>query len=416
MQLPPLNQVAAALRRTTEVLARELVVPTREPPRWTEFEWRIARAASAMHGVSALLHGRLRWQGPDQWWRFLSAQRDQSVGRHRQIARLLQEIDAQGRTAGVALVPLKGAALHALGLYAAGERPMGDIDLLVRQGDAAAVSRVLGACGYSAAFSTHRHHVYQPPMKKPVAGGILGEHVDNPIKIEVHFRIAERLPVRPADITQIVLPRTMHAGFNDYPCAASLMLHLLLHAAGNIRARALRLVQLHDIALLAGRLTLGDWEELLAMRPDGGVAWWASAPLTLTNRYYAASVPQHLLAAARFGCPRLLRRCALRQELTDVSWSNIRVRAFPGLEWSRTPMDAIAFMSSRIWPSREARSELKEGAAQIPDSGTVPWYGISHGARILRWVFTRPPRVQTLLSVRAALARCDDEPMQARWQ
>jgi hypothetical protein len=62
-------------------------------------------------------------------------------------------------------------------------------------------------------------------------------------------------------------------------------------------------------------------------------------------------------------------------------------------------------MRSRIWPSREARLELKEGAAQIPGSATVPWYGISHGARILRWVFSRPPRVQTMLSVHAALAQ-----------
>jgi hypothetical protein len=68
----------------------------------------------------------------------------------------------------------------------------------------------------------------------------------------------------------------------------------------------------------------------------------------------------------------------------------------------------LQFMRSRVWPSREARSELKEGAAQIPGSATIPWYGISHGARILRWIFTRPPRVQTLLPVRAALAAGDD--------
>lgn len=59
------------------------------------------------------------------------------------------------------------------------------------------------------------------------------------------------------------------------------------------------------------------------------------------------------------------------------------------------------------WGVCVARLELKEGAAQIPGSSAVPWYGISHGARILRWVFPRPSRVQTLLSVRAALAHLD---------
>ncbi|MGC2028656.1 MAG: hypothetical protein WA642_01400 [Steroidobacteraceae bacterium] len=55
--------------------------------------------------------------------------------------------------------------------------------------------------------------------------------------------------------------------------------------------------------------------------------------------------------------------------------------------------------------SDDAQVELREGAAQIPDASTVPWYGISHRARILRSILSRPPRVQTLLSVRAALAQ-----------
>jgi hypothetical protein len=182
-------------------------------------------------------------------------------------------------------------------------------------------------------------------------------------------------------------------------------LHLLLHAAGNMRARALRLIQLHDIALLAARFAPGDWEELLAMRQDGRTLWWALAPLILTTRYYPAAIPPSLIGRLGVECPWLLGKLARHQRLADVSWSNIRIEAFPGVEWSQTPREALAFMSSRIWPSREARLELREGAAQIPDSSTVPWYGISHAARILRWVLSRPPRVQTLLSVRAALAQ-----------
>src|SRR4249919_1232244 len=115
---PPLNVVAAALRTTTERLARELASPTHEAPLWSEFEWRIARAATAMHGVSSLLDTELRWQGPQGWRRFLREQRQQTVGRHLQIESLLADIDAHARREGVALVALKGAALHAAGLYA----------------------------------------------------------------------------------------------------------------------------------------------------------------------------------------------------------------------------------------------------------------------------------------------------------
>jgi hypothetical protein len=165
----------------------------------------------------------------------------------------------------------------------------------------------------------------------------------------------------------------------------------------------LRLIQLHDIALLAARFGATDWAELLAGIAEAGPAGWAFAPAMLTARYYPTVIPADTLERLKRGCPRLLRRTSVHQKVTGVSWSNIRIAAFPGLTWSRTPLEALKFMRSRIWPSYEARSELKGGAAQIPDSSTVPWYGIPHGARILRWIFSRPPRVQTLLSVRAAL-------------
>jgi hypothetical protein len=402
--LPSLTNIAIALRKTTEVLAHELSRPTDVLPIWTEFEWRIGRAAAAMQGVSSLLYSRLRWSGPESWQWFLQAQREHSVGRYLQIARLLKAIDLQARLSGVALMALKGAALHASGIYSAGERPMGDIDLLVRDADLSATTRLLELCGYEAAFASRRHQVFKPRLRKVPTADIFGEHVDSPIKIEVHTKIEELLPIEAVGITSFLLPREMHAGLNAYPSAVSLMMHLLLHAAGNIRARALRLIQLHDIALLAARFGPGDWENLLATRADGRSLWWAWVPLMLTAQYYPGAIPMNF-SCLENDCPWLLGRLARHQQLADVSWSNIRIAAFPGVEWSRTPREALAFVGSRIWPSRKVRSELKIGTAEIPGGSTVPWYGISHGARILRWVFSRPPRVQTLLSVRAALAQ-----------
>src|SRR5580698_5375038 len=117
--LPPISKVAAALRKTTETLARELSLPSSRAPLWSEFEWRIARAAAAMHGVSSLLCNRLRWEGPPGWRQFLLEQRDQSIARHGEIVRLLEWIDLQARGAAVALVALKGAALLAGDFYSA---------------------------------------------------------------------------------------------------------------------------------------------------------------------------------------------------------------------------------------------------------------------------------------------------------
>lgn len=403
--LPPLATIAAALRKTTELLARELADPTPEPPVWTEFEWRIARVAAAIHGVSALLFGKLRWRGPESWRRFLGEQREHAIGRHLQIVHQLDAIGAEARRRGLALMALKGAALYARSLYATGERPMGDIDVLIRPDAAQATARLLESCGYCIDFTHRREQVFRPAGSMTPPAGRLGEHVDNPIKVEVHTHIAEPLPSVETDITSLLFPANAQAGLNDYPSAASLMMHLLLHAAGNMRARALRLVQLHDIALLAAHLRADDWEELLAARKEDRGPWWAFAPMMLTARYYPTAIPPRVLARLRTHCPGLLRRHTQRRGLTGVSWSNIRIEAFPGVEWSRTAGEALQFMKSRIWPSRDALRELSEGAAQIPGVSEVAWYGMSHRKRILRWIFARPPRVQTMLSVRAVLSQ-----------
>jgi hypothetical protein len=399
---PPISQIASALRKTTEAIARQLAVPTDEQPVWTDFEWRIARASSAMHGVSSLLYAKSGWGGPEGWRHFLHEQREQSVGRHRQIQWLLNEIDSRARRDGIMLVALKGAALHAAGFYESGDRPMGDIDFLIHGRDSNAVAQLLESCGYEEAYSSRRHLTFRPRIRGQLLCVRLGEHIDNPIKIEVHSRIAERLPQ--VDITTSLFPSQASGGINAYPSPAALMRHLLLHAAGNMRARALRLIQLHDISLLARRFGQRDWNELLAADDAGQPLWWGWAPLMLTARYYPGVIDSAELDRLEAFCPPLLISVIRSQLLSDVSWSNIRIAAFPGIEWSRTPKQAIGFMKSRIWPDRESRSELADGAAQVPGVSTIPWYGISHGARMLRWVFSRPPRVQTLLSVRAALA------------
>jgi hypothetical protein len=402
--LPSVSRLATSLHKITERLASELETSLAETPEWGEFEWRIARAVAAMHGISPVLDTHLRWQGPQGWRKFLEEQHHQSVKRHLLIEGLLREIDHQARRANVGFVALKGAALHAIGLYAPGERPMGDIDLLVRPDDIASVAEVLGHCGYEVAFDSQRHLSFQPTGRQAPTVIRLGEHIDNPVKVELHSKIAEQLPVTEVDVTAFLLPSPMESGLNAYPSMSSLMMHLLLHAAGNMRAHALRALQLHDIALLAKRFTAEDWEQLLSMAADDDRLWWAFGPMVLTSRYYSSAIPTEVISRLKAGCPWLLHVTTRHQQLTTVSWSNIRIAAFPGILWSRSGSEALEFMRRRIWPSREARSELREGAAQIPQSSSVPWYGISHGARIMVWLFSRPPRVQTLLSVRAALA------------
>jgi hypothetical protein len=178
---------------------------------------------------------------------------------------------------------------------------------------------------------------------------------------------------------------------------------LLLHAAGNIRARALRMIQLHDLALLSRRLAPEDWNELLGSEPGRHACWWAYPPLLLTARYYPGAMPAEVVGTLEQRCPWLLKTVSQRHQLTDVSWSNSRIRAFPGIEWSRTPWEALRFMKSRVLPDNADLAVLKHVAENDPASQRTPWYGLSHGARIMRWLVSRPPRVQTMHAVRSAM-------------
>jgi len=391
------------LRKTTEALACALARPTDFGPDWSEFEWLVARAVAAMHGVSPLLSGALRLQGPPGWVQFLAEQRAHTAGRHRRIEQLLQVIDGRARDEGVAVVALKGAALHAIGLYAAGERPMADVDLLVSARDSQTMARILESLGFQESFATWKHRVFVPQDAQSPVG--LGEHSNNSMKLELHDRICEILPLRATDVSELVFPSRSHPGLNPYPSKGFLMIHLLLHAAGAMAYRFLRLLHLHDLALLSSHMTGADWDEVLGYSIDGRGCWWALPPLQLTARYYSSAVPARVLSELTPDCPWLLGRIARHRTLSDVSLSYLWTEAFPGIEWSLSVPEMLRYVVRRVRPAEEMlrmRSDMARVEAWASES---EWPHLSHGRRMLRWAVSHQTRPQTMFAVRAALAQ-----------
>jgi hypothetical protein len=401
--LPPLRVVRAGLRRATEALAAELALPGNSTPEWSPLEWRLAMAASAAHGVSPLLDRRPGWQHTE-WRRFLASQREHVEQRHRRIVDLLHRLDAAARATGVPLVPLKGSALHALGLYAPGERPMADIDLLVHPGDARRAAGLLRELGYEESFAQWKHQVFKPVAEAPVAA--LGEHRDTPVNIELHTHIHERLPLATVDLTATVYPHQAQPGLNAYPSHAALMGHLLLHAAGNICGRSLRLLHLNDISLLATRMAPHDWN-VLWDHPAGVPPWWAAPPLRLVARYYRHAVPDAVLARLERDCPPWLRALSRRWTLSAVSCSDLWLHGLAGMEWCRSPGEVARYLRNRLKPTDEARRERADMVRTQLWLQGQSWVTAPQRRRILAWL-TRPvPRMDTLYVVRAALARLD---------
>ncbi len=394
--LPPLKTIRAGLRRTTEAIASELAHPGSATPAWNDLEWRLAMAAAAAHGVSPLLWQSSGWMRL-RWRRFLEEQREHVAIRHARIAALLAQIDARARDAGLVMTPLKGAALHALGIHAPGDRPMADIDLLIDEDDIDAATRLMQETGYVQSFDHWRHRVFKPAAGTPPA--VLGEHRDTPVNIELHTRIRERLPVSVIDITGRIRPRYPEPGMNPYPSRGALLAHLLLHAAGNICGRSLRLMHLHDIALLARSMQPEEWVFLW----QGGACWWALPPLQMVARYYRDAIPDVVLATLARDCPPLLRTAARRQTLTKVSCSELWLHAFPGLEWSRSALDAARFIAGRVRPSAEKareRADMTRTQLWLHDGN---WVTATQRKRILTWLTRKVPRMDMMYVVRAAL-------------
>ena len=401
--VPPSKTLQAMLRKITETLARELAAPTQTVPEWSDMEWNIARAVAAMHGISPLLSRILRWRGPAGWRDFLDGQRDHTATRHLRIDALLRRIDRRAIETGIAAVALKGAALHEMGLYQCGDRPMADIDLLVRPPDADGAARMLHTLGFHEVGKSWKERVFHPvDDRRP---GILGEHSDNVIKIELHERICEKLPARITDASELIFPGRLRSGLNPYPSKSSLMLHLLLHAAGSMPNRALRMLQLHDLALLSAQMAESDWEALLANDRRGSPLWWAYPPLMLTSRYYSSAVPAHVLAALAHRCPYLLSRVARRATLHGASHSYLWVDAFPGIAWSQSPLEVIEYAAGRLRPDAGhlmLREYVANSQAWMSQGN---WSRLSQGRRVLRWLSSRQTRPATMHSVAAALAQ-----------
>lgn len=396
--LPPLKAVRAGLCRATEALAEELALqrPAGMLPEWSEMEWRLACAVAAAHGIAPLLNRFSTWQRLS-WRCFLQEQRRHVAERHQRIQALLTNIDAAAYAVGVPVMALKGSALHAIGLYAPGDRPMADIDLLVRSRDVERMSALVRGLGYESSFAIWKHRVF-----KPTEGGAvksLGEHRDTPINIELHTRISERLPISLVDITESIFPERPRAGLNPYPSHGALMNHLLLHAAGNICGRSLRLLHLNDISLLATRMAATDWEQLWgAAKP-----WWAWPVLRLAAHYYRNTIPAAVLERARRDCPPWLRIASRGQTLTQVSCSDLWLRALPGIEWSRSTGEVARYLMRRFNPSLESKRERDDMVRTQLWLQGQSWVALPHRRRLLIRL-TRPvPRMDTLYVVRAAL-------------
>ncbi len=393
-------ELAAALRLTTELLAMELAAPTEQPPDWTSSKWAVARAAVTIHGIAGLLLRDLRWPGMPGWYDFLERETAETRERERRAVSALADIDAAARAAGIPLVALKGHALLALGMYEPGERPMADIDLLVRPRDRIALERVMASMGFAAVSVSWKHWEFARPLSGSAAAGEVGLDA---IKVDVHQRLAEQISDFEIEMPGDLFGTDPGTGVRGYPSRPILLRHLLMHTAANMSTRWVRAVHLSDIARVASGLTPAEWAETLPRHWTH--SWCLLPPLALVARYFPGVVPPDLVAQVEVACPRGLARAVRRQVLTDLSASDPRFRALPAFDWCTSLPGVLRYMKRRVLPGR---SELRSLAGIARTTGFARdnrWFTMSQPARIMQWVFRRPMRPATLHAVRVEFAR-----------
>lgn len=397
--IPGRAELCAALRRITEALSAELSSPTASAPDWNPFDWGIARAVVAIHGIAGVLLRDLRWPGAPGWREFLEREVSETRTSHARRQHLLQELDLRAKRERISIVALKGCALHALGLYQPGERPMADVDLLVKTAQFDAVSGLLLAMGFEVRGESWKHREFVQ---------VAGPSTDNEgtaarmLKVDLHSRLAERLAYRDVELPGEPFAGSADPGIQGYPSIAALLSHLLLHTAGNMSTRWVRGIHLHDIARVAGRLTAADWLSIRSTRWSD--RWYLYPPMMLTTRYFPGSMDVATLREFESECPSWLARVTGRQLLTDVSASNARLLALPELAWCASLGGLLRYLRLRAIPDRSELDDLR-GLARTADYGRGQrWFTMSQPARIATWLFRRPLRPATLNAVQTGLA------------
>jgi hypothetical protein len=93
----------------------------------------------------------------------------------------------------------------------------------------------------------------------------------------------------------------------------------------------------------------------------------------------------------------------LPRTLSDVSFSRLRIEAFPGIEWSRSISEMVRFVVNRVRPSGEALAIREHTASTQLAASATQWHHLSQGRRVLQWLLSSPPRAFTMVAVRMAL-------------
>lgn len=209
--------------------------------------------------------------------------------RNARMMRLLERVAAAFNDAAIPLMALKGAALHLLLYERPAQRPMDDLDLMVRPQDAASACAVLEGIGGKKGRNAVRADAFPRFHYETEYSFAAGD----PIKVDLHAR-----PFRPLRYAATIPVGAFWEGARRVamgqtkvlvPCKEDMLIHLAVHAAVHGRPRQ---KWLHDIKWwLSLRGEEIDWEQVLHKATAWGLGLALQTGLEMTGPECESLIP-----------------------------------------------------------------------------------------------------------------------------
>ncbi|MAT97317.1 MAG: hypothetical protein CL608_09260 [Anaerolineaceae bacterium] len=266
------------------------------------------------------------------------------------------EILAAFQRAGIATLLLKGAVLAPLYYPDPQQRPLADLDLLIRPQDVAASREImLKQLGYRYYSRSAEDEVYLRGERQ--------ENIwapDNVHPVEIHFTLREEYAGIGFDLAEIMWQESAERPYwqNSHariPNPAALLLHVCAHTSSDWLIQRGRLMHIDDIGKLCRRMQSEDWQTFGRL-VQPGTARFIYPALAFVGKYTSLPVPASITNALRANCPPALLTWLEQTELADASESNPNNRSGLGLEiaqrLSRSRLDMVSFWLRSFFPRR----------------------------------------------------------------
>ena len=267
---------------------------------------------------------------------------------------------------------------------------MNDLDLLTHPKDESRLVELLATLGYQPIVRSWKHLALARPEGRGPIVSWEGEHPANPRSLDLHIRLGEQFWGLHYDLTASAWagaePGTLLGIETQIMRPAALLHHLAVHASSDTIARRVRLLHLHDIALVAREVDDLGWQHILAWACEQREQRLIYPALAFTNRYYEG-VPATVLRELRAGIPSALLSHLDESALDRFSFCNTAPTSLGDrLLWFRPGRERAIALRHMLLPDSD---EIATWYPTLARPALLPLAYARYSADMIGWAMRR---------------------------